>query len=142
MAMEDVQVRYCHGKNNDIVGSQLARALQLQVQCQWTRWDNYVKNDLSWTFVLDTPPNLLSPCLASTYDVPPSPTSHVLGDCQISLSQGRFTFRHDSVLNSLVDALNTFIKNKFLLRKLEFANPGQCQNQLAFYIFQMIGNGC
>ena len=39
--------------------SQLSRALQLQVQCQWTRWDNYVKNDLSWTFVLDTPPNLL-----------------------------------------------------------------------------------
>ena len=55
--------------------SQLARALQLQVQCQWTRWDNYVKNDLSWTFVLDTPPNLLSFCLASTYDVLPSPSN-------------------------------------------------------------------
>ena len=52
--------------------SQLARALQLQVQCQWTRWDNYEKNDLSWTFVLDTPPNMLSFCLASTYDVLPS----------------------------------------------------------------------
>ena len=128
--------------------SQLARALQLQVQCQWTRWDNYVKNDLSWTFVLDTPPNLLSFCLASTYDVLPSPSnlkrwricaeascflcgkevctsSHVLGACQISLSQGRFTFRHNSVLNSLVDALNIFIKE---LPKL----PVKCINKVSF----------
>ena len=70
-----------------------------------------MKNDLSWTFVLDTPPNLLSFCLASTNDVLPCnlkrwriyteascflcgkevcTTSHVLlGACQISLSQGR-----------------------------------------------------
>ena len=107
-----------------------------------------MKNDLSWTFVLDTPPNLLSFCLASTYDVLPSPsnlkrwricteascflcgkevctTSHVPGACQISLSQGRFTFRHDSVLNSLVDALNIFIKG---LPKL----PVKCINKVSF----------
>ena len=137
--------------------SQLARALQLQVQCQWTRWDNYVKNDLSWTFVLDTPPNLLSFCLASTYDVLPSPsnlkrwricaeascflcgkevctTSHVLGACQISLSQGRFTFRHDSVLKCLVDALNTFIKELPKLpvkrvNKVSFVKAGSCKTR-------------
>ena len=87
----------------------MCKALQLQVQGQWTRWENYVKNDLSWNSILATPPNLLSFCLSSTYDVLPSPsnlkhwrictesscflcnkdvctTAHVLGACQISLS--------------------------------------------------------
>ena len=28
--------------------SNMRKALQLQLQGQWTRWENYVKNDLSW----------------------------------------------------------------------------------------------
>ena len=79
------------------------------------------------------PANLLSFCLASTYDVLPSPsnlkrwrictesscflcskvictTAHVLGACKVSLTQGRFTFRHDSVLSELASILSSFIK--------------------------------
>ena len=113
----------------------MCKALQLQVQGQWTRWENYVKNDLSWNSILAMPPNLLSFCLSSTYDVLPSPsnlkcwrictesscffcnkdvctTAHVLGACQISLSQGRFTFRHDSVLKELVETLKAFLSHQ------------------------------
>ena len=53
----------------------MAKALQLQVQGQWTRWENYIKNDLSWKSVLAMPPNLLSFCLASTYNVLPTPSN-------------------------------------------------------------------
>ena len=112
----------------------MCKALQLQVQGQWTRWENYIKNDLSWNSILAMPPNLLSFCLASTYDVLPSPsnlkrwristesscflcgkdvctTAHVLGACKTSLSQGRFTFRHDSVLKNLSEILSSFVKD-------------------------------
>ena len=80
------------------------------------------------------PPNLLSFCLGTTYNVLPSPKNlkrwhlasesrcflchkdvctipHILGACKISLQQGRFTFRHDSVLQHLVLVLKSFLKN-------------------------------
>ena len=37
-------------------------------------------------------------------------TAHVLGSCKVSLKQGRFTFRHDSVLSELASVLSSFIK--------------------------------
>ena len=110
----------------------MCKALQLHLQGQWTRWENYVKNYLSWNSLLAMPANLLSFCLASTY-VLPSPsnlkrwrictesscflcskeictTAHVLGACKVSLTQGWFTFRHDSVLSELASILSSFIK--------------------------------
>ena len=80
------------------------------------------------------PPNLLSFCLGATYNVLPSPKNlkrwhlasesrcflchkdvctipHILGACKISLQQGRFTFRHDSVLQNLALVLKSFLKN-------------------------------
>ncbi|XP_057310634.1 uncharacterized protein LOC130648598 [Hydractinia symbiolongicarpus] len=112
----------------------ISRALQLQVQGSWTRWDNYIKNDLSWKSLLAMPPNLLSFCLSSTYDVLPFPsnlrhwrictesfcflcgkqvctTAHILGACKTALTQGRFTFRHDSVLRELSQLITTFSKS-------------------------------
>ena len=111
-----------------------ARAVQLQVQGQWTRWTNYVQNDLSWKTILAMPQSLLSFCLGATFDTLPSPSNlqrwhittepscflcgkeictaaHILGACKVALSQGRFTFRHDSVLTDLTDTLNAFIAN-------------------------------
>ena len=110
----------------------VCKALSLQVQGQWMRWENYVKNDLSWKSILALPPNLLAFCISSTYDVLPSPsnlkrwritdeascflcqknvctTAHVLGACKVALSQGRFTFRHDSILLELTGNLTKFI---------------------------------
>ena len=78
--------------------------------------------------------NLTSFCLASTYDTLPSPanlkrwritteamftlcskdvctTAHILGACKVALQQGRYTFRHDTVLNQVIEARKTFISN-------------------------------
>ena len=72
------------------------------------------------------PPNLTSFCLASTFDTLPSPTNlkrwritteavctlrskdlcttaHILGACKVSLQQGRYTFRHDTVLYKILN---------------------------------------
>ena len=124
-----------------------SRAMQLLVQGHWTRWENYVKHDLSWKSLLAMPPNLLSFCLNSTYDVLPSPsnlkrwrisseaccnlcgkkictTAHVLSACKTALTQGRYTFRHDSVLRELLAAIKKFSN--------EIASPPQAVHKIKF----------
>ena len=109
-------------------------AVQLQVQGQWTRWMNYVQQDFSWASLMAMPANLTSFCLASTYDTLPSPanlkrwrittetmctlcskdvctTTHILEACKVSLQQGRYTFRHDTVLRGVIQVVKTFILN-------------------------------
>ena len=110
-----------------------ARAVQLHLQGNWTKWCDFVKCDLSWKTLLAMPQPLISFVLGATYDTLPSPsnlkrwnlpaepscflcaksvctTAHILGACKIALNQGRFTYRHDTVLNELVSSLNTFLE--------------------------------
>ena len=108
-----------------------SKAVSLLVQGQWTKWVNYVKRDLRWSNVLAMPANLLKFCLGATFDTLPSPANlrrwgktvsdpqcclcckkictlaHILGGCPTSLKQGRYTFRHDSVLTELVGAIRS-----------------------------------
>ena len=78
--------------------------------------------------------SLASFCLVSTYDTLPSPTYLkiwrivteamctlcsidvfitliILGACKVSLLQGRYTFRHDTVLRQVIAGLKTFISH-------------------------------
>ena len=112
----------------------LKRALQLPLQCHWVQWEGYIQNNFTWETTLAMPPNLLFFCFGATYDVLPSPKNlkrwhlasesrcflchkdvctipHILGACKISLQLGRFTFRHDSVLQHLVLVLKSVLKN-------------------------------
>ena len=111
-----------------------SKAAQLQVQGQWRRWINHVQQDFSWASLMAMPATLTSFCLASTYDTLPSPTNlkrwritteamctqcskdvltpaQILGACKKALQQGRYTFRHDTVLHQVIEALQTFISN-------------------------------
>ncbi len=129
------------------------KAIQLSLQCHWMVWENYIKNDLSWKNLLAMPPNLISFCISSTYNMLPSPSNlkrwhstndsscalcqksictipHILGACNFALKQGRFTFRHDSVLKSLVLTLNSFISQirpakLKKINKIHFLKAGQ-----------------
>ena len=38
-------------------------------------------------------------------------TAHISGACKVSLQQGRYTFRHDTVLRGVIEVLKTFIDN-------------------------------
>ena len=109
----------------------LSKAVQLHVQGQWTKWTDYISNDLTWNTLLSMPKSLLSFCLNSTFDTLPSPANlsswnidanntcflckkspctsgHILGACRISLNQGRYTFRHDSVLKVIFNYISAF----------------------------------
>ena len=80
------------------------------------------------------PPNLTLFCQASIFDTLPSPTNlkrwritaeakctlcskdvgttaHILGAGKVSLQQGRYTFRRDTVLRKIVESLKSFILN-------------------------------
>ena len=106
----------------------LEEALQLQLQCHWIQWEGYIQNNFTLKTILAIAPNLLSFYLGATYNVFPFPknlkwwhlasesrcllchkdactTPHILGACKISFQQGRFTIRHDSVLQHLVQHL-------------------------------------
>ena len=95
---------------------------------------NYVQQDFSWVSLLAMLANPTSFCLASTYDKLPSPTNlkrwritteamctlcskdvcttaHILGAYKVSLLQGRYSFRYDTVLRQVIEALKTFISN-------------------------------
>ena len=99
----------------------ISKAVQLNVQGQWTGWLNYIQQNFSWKLLLAIPVNLTSFFISSTYDTVPSPsnlkrwkltteascylcnkdrytTCQTLGACKVALSQGRFTFCHDNAL--------------------------------------------
>ena len=132
-----------HETINDTYG--FSKVVQLQVQGQWTRWMNYLQQDFSWASLMAMPANLTSFCLASTYDTLPSPTnlkrcrittdtmctlcnedvcttSHILGACKVSLLQGRYTCRHDTVWRHVIAALKTFISN--IIETVKFVKKG------------------
>ena len=112
----------------------LARATQLHLQGNWTNWCDFVKIDLSWKSLLALPSPLLSFCIQATYETLPSssnlhrwklieepkcvlcnnPTStvsHVLSACKVALNQGRYTYRHDSILSVLVCCISDFLSS-------------------------------
>ena len=122
-----------HHRTNDETYA-MSKAVQLQVQGQWTRWLNYIQQDFSWATLMAMPANLTSFCLASPFDTLPSPTNlkrwritteamctlcskdvytitYILGACKVLLQQERYTFRHDTVLRKIIESLKGFILN-------------------------------
>ena len=112
----------------------LLKSCTTAIQGQWTKCMNYVQQDFSCASMMPTPANLTSFCLASTDDTLQSPTnlirwritteamwticskyvfstSHILGVWKVTLQQGCCTFRHDTVLRNVIEALKTFILN-------------------------------
>ena len=79
-----------------------AKAVQLRLQGNWTRWCNYIQNELSWKHLL-----VISHCILSMF----APPLMFSPGCKVALSQGRYTFRHDSILIVLHDSLSKFLSS-------------------------------
>ena len=114
-----------------------------------------VKNNFSWKDILAVPPNLLSFCISSTFNVLRSPSNltkhwkvnndsscvlcrkelctipHILGACKFSLNQGRFSF----ILNQHTPKELT----KFTLLKQDKNHQKSKETQLAFSTLLLIG---
>jgi len=116
--------------------SRLSHSKTLQMQGKWAEWDARCSHDLTWQKLvhgmtdgmlkwhLNAPNNSLPSwdnlrrwsqsrlsanckCCGK-----PNPTLlHVLNHCPVALNQGRFSWRHDSVLDVIFTAITTFAQS-------------------------------
>ena len=121
------------GIEDDISHEQLSQVRNLIVQGDLLQLLHEEKLDISWkSFAYEMPRNLLKFALNASIDCLPTKanlkrwnkttsnkcrlcanvetTTHIISSCQVALKQGRFPFRHDSVLSCLVHDLD---KNRF-----------------------------
>ena len=104
------------------------KAVQQPQQGQWTNWDNALQKPLTWNSTWHMAPLRISFLIRSMYDLLPSNenlvrwgkkedptcplcngrqiTEHVLSSCKVALSQGRYTWRHNQVLQELAAAIS------------------------------------
>lgn len=99
-----------------------ARAVALAKQGREMNWESVEKRKLSWSEIWGIESNRLNFIIRATYDVLPSPINlqlwfgkdptcplftvpatlkHILVGCRTSLTQGRYTWRHNQVLRCL-----------------------------------------
>ena len=103
-----------------------AKAVSLAKQGQWTWWEGLERRKINWSELWQMEASNISFIIRAVYDVLPSPKNlhqwygedptcplcpapatlrHVMTGCKTSLSQGRYTWRHNQVLKSLAAAL-------------------------------------
>ena len=113
--------------------SRYVKAAEMGSQGTWTKWDTEQRK-LSWNNIWASTSWQLKFLLRSIYDVLPTPTNlfkwgleqepnchlcqnpgnleHILSSCQVALTQGRYTWRHNQVLKVLAHVLETERKRK------------------------------
>ena len=112
----------------------LTRAVQLGVQGRWTAWKDLNQRVISWRSLVYGTPRLIRFCIGATFDTLASPANlkrwgletsdecylchkqkctvkHVLSGCQVALGQGRYRYRHDSVLRVISHHLAGFVSS-------------------------------
>ncbi|GFO02079.1 reverse transcriptase [Plakobranchus ocellatus] len=105
------------------------KAAQQPQQGQWTNWDTAVQRSLTWNDIWHMAPLRISFLIRSICDLllsnanmvrwgkkddptyPPcqgrQTTEHVLSSCKVALSEGRYTWRHNRVLQELASVIST-----------------------------------
>lgn len=103
-----------------------AKAVSLAKQGQWMQWEGVERRKISWKELWEMEASKISFIIRATYDVLPTPKNlqqsygedptcalcptpatlkHIMVGCKTSLTQGRYTWRHNQVLKSLASAL-------------------------------------
>ena len=103
----------------------IGKVLSLQVQSDWTNWDDLIQMDMKWNEMMyGYSPSLLSFWLNSIQNTLPDPINlrrwgkqktadctlcrwkncnlrHIICSCRVALEQGRISWRHDSILTKI-----------------------------------------
>ena len=109
----------------------IAKAVGLVQQGAWCRWECVEPRSLSWRDIWKMETGTLKFLLRATYDVLPSPHNlkkwaktenenchkcgkkgslrHILSNCQVSLVEGLYTWRHNEILKVLSNAVKTAV---------------------------------
>ncbi|KAK0145573.1 hypothetical protein N1851_015527 [Merluccius polli] len=102
------------------------KAVSQARQGQWVNWEGVEKKQIRWKDLWGMEAGRIRFMLGATYDVLPSPKNlsqwfgedekctlcscvgslrHILSGCKVSLTQGRYTWRHNQVLKCLAAAI-------------------------------------
>ena len=136
----------------EIEEDHLNKAVSLTVQGKWTKWKDYHQRVYTWKSLFYSDMRLTRFCLGSTFDTLASPAnlkrwgfslsndcylcqksgctvSHVLSGCPVALGQGRYRYRHDSVLRVLCHHIGGFLNNlpsseSGRMREIQFVPEG------------------
>ena len=120
------------------ISRRVQKAVQQPQQGQWTNWDNALQKSLTWNEIWHMAPLRISCLIRSVYGLLPSnpnlvrwgkkedptfplsqgrqTTEHALNSCKIALSQGRYTWRHNGVLQEIT-AIISMAKGETTLPK-------------------------
>ncbi|XP_052259364.1 uncharacterized protein LOC127863766 [Dreissena polymorpha] len=126
-----------------------AKAVAMGAQGAWTKWTT-TERKLTWADIWSYEPLRIAFLLRSVYDLLPSPSNlhswglqdhpkcqlcdktgtmeHILSSCTTALTQGRYRWRHDSVLQELADKLEHERTKKRPRQKpqmIQFVKEGQ-----------------
>ncbi|GFR61990.1 reverse transcriptase [Elysia marginata] len=108
----------------------IQKTVQQPQQGQWMNWDSGIERSLIWKDIWQMAPLRISSLIRSVYDLLPSnanlvrwgkkddstcplchsrrqTTEHVLSSCKVALPQGRYTWRHNKVLQELASVIST-----------------------------------
>ena len=123
----------------------------LSQQEAWTWWENLMKRRISWSDIWYADASQLKFLVQSVYDVFSSPTNlftwgksriplcplcagkgtlkHIMSACPRALSDGRYCWRHDQVLRTVADTVDTAIRAsnfKLEAKPIYFVKLGEC----------------
>ena len=129
----------------------LTRAVAMRQQGAWMKWEGAESRELKWNTLWKMEPLRIRFLLRATYDLLPTPTNlatwgitddpscrlcgkpsnlqHVLSACSTALSQHRYTWRHDKVLEAIAHHLQLFCQKSNNTRneakKITFVKAGE-----------------
>ena len=114
--------------------TRIAKCHRYALQGDWLNFDAVLGADLSWkALIYVIPQELLKFLVNSTHNVLPTPDNlkrwgktvvdircdlcgysaptlkHILNGCPLSLNQGRYTWRHDNILQCIAKEINTLL---------------------------------
>lgn len=123
-----------------------SKAVSMVKQGAWTRWEFVTPRSITWSDILKTEPYRLQFMLKGVYDLLATPTNlklwgkqeseacvlcgkkgslnHILASCSVSLTQGRYGWRHDKVLAEIAAILDQECRKKRTMAKrgIKFIN--------------------
>lgn len=113
----------------DVEENRSCRAVGMRQQGAWTRWKNTLERNLTWTEIWRAEPHRIKVPIQAVYDVLPSPSNlhawglrespacplcskrdtleNVLSCCTTALGEGHYRWRHDQILKTIAEAINT-----------------------------------
>jgi hypothetical protein len=109
------------------------KTVSMSQQGRWTRWESVQSKKITWTELWNVAPQRIKFLVQAVYDVLPTPTNlmtwgkiensncslcgkpgnleHILSSCSKALADGRYRWRHDTVLREIAAVIDNAMKS-------------------------------